>query len=68
MWFNIDEDAGSISDRNHNYMGRTCRKSPFPLLCRRESENGPDDLCIGHDYTHQGEQERQCSQDQDESL
>lgn len=68
MWFNIDEDAGSISDRNHNYMGRTCRKSPFPLLRRRESENGPDDVCIGHDYTHQGEQERQYSQDQDESL
>ena len=68
MWFDVDENAGSISDRNHSYMGRTCRKSLFPLLGRRESENGPDDVCIGHDYTHQGEQECQHSQDQEESL
>ena len=68
MWFNIDEDAGSISDRNHNYMGRTCRKSLFPLLHRRESDNGPDDVCIGHDYMHQGENESQHSQHQEESL
>ena len=54
MWFDVDENAASTSDRNHNYMGRTCRKRLFILLGRRESENGPDDVCIGHDYTHQG--------------
>ena len=68
MWFDVDENAASISDRNHNYMGRTCRKSLFPLLCRRESDNGPDDVCIGHDYMHQGENESQHSQHQEESL
>ena len=68
MWFDVDENAASISDRNHNYMGRTCRKSLFPLLRRRESDNGPDDVCIGHDYMHQGENESQHSQHQEESL
>ena len=68
MWFDVDENAASISDRNHNYMGRTCRKSLFPLLRRRESDNGPDDVCIGHDYMHQGENESQHSQDQEEAL
>ena len=68
MWFDVDKNAGSISGRNHNYMGRICRKSFFPLLGRRESENGPENVCIGHDYTHLGEQEHQHSQDQEELL
>lgn len=68
MRFDIDKDAASISNRNHNYMGRTSRKSLFPLLDRRKSENGPDDVCVGQNYTHQGENECQHSQDQDKSL
>ena len=49
-------------------MGRRGRKSLFPLLGRRKSENGPDDVGVGQNYTHQGEQEGQHSQDQDKSL
>lgn len=67
-WFNVDEDATSISDGNHNYMGRTCRKSLFPLLDRRESENSSYDVSVRHHYTHQDEQECQHSEDQDKSL
>ena len=38
------------------------------MLHRRKSENGPDDVRVGHNYTHRGEQEGQHSQDQDKSL
>lgn len=34
--FDVDEDAATIGDWNHNYVGRASRKGLFLLLGRRE--------------------------------
>ena len=54
MWFNIDEDAGSISDRNHNYMGAACTKGFGSALSGANMENARKNKTIRDKNGHSG--------------